>query len=570
MSQFHLQSVDWKYSRARMVVPTADTSLQHTLMECWASTQKFAQVFQAENYDREFFPQQEENFRYLNDSTIARGYVCGFRGFFKTTSLKTQLVKMVCYRETAFLMYCSKTLDYAEWQTNSIKSELISNPLIKDVFRFTKPKGYEGNNPVFSTSAWFLCDPDDERPFFFCAPKGSGQQINGALINIGGREHRVTFLAFDDGEDRTLVQNEENRQAYQRWLYDAAIPCVANGEPCHVTNRWRNKKNDPLWVPPWRIWYQDTIKHPACEMKRITTNPLWIGNIYPMADVTVDEDGVEHYTSLVPSIPSEAIALKAREASKRAEGLDGWYREYMCRAKAATGDNWHRGLFQYYEDDSICSRLPQQDKAIIVDPAKTPNPKSCYSGIIAIGMDVFNSKVYLRRAKQVKMHIHELANYVLDMCVETKTKNVFVEDTGGEESYLYIFRNEASKRGLENFIVLHEIDARKCTPVGDFGEGKAKAKIARGSLLLPLYVGKYVYHHISLENSTLETEMINFPDVVNWDIFDPAAYIAEVLRRGGRFFPNIDPEGKAQWEEADSEWAAWNELVESEQWKVVV
>ena len=570
MSQFHLTGVDWKYSRARKVVPTADTSLQHTLMECWASTEKFGKVFQAENYDKPFFPQQEENFRYLNDATIARGFVCAFRGFFKTTSLKTQLVKAACYRETSFIMYCSKTQEYAELQTEGIKSQLISNPLITDVFKFKKPIGYEGNNPVFSKSAWFMCNPSDGIPFLFCAPKGSGQQINGALINIGGREFRVTFLAFDDGEDRTLVQNEENRQSYQRWLYDAAIPCVANGEPCHVTHRWRNKKDDPLWIPPWRIWYQDTVKHPACEMKNIISNRTWIGNVYPIADVTVDPEGIEHYTSLVPEISSEAITLKAREAAKRQEGLDGWYREYMCRPKAATGDNWHRGLFKYYDDDTVCGRLPQQDKAIIVDPAKTPNPKSCHSGVVAIAMDVFNSKVYLRRAVQVKMHIHELANYVFDMCVETKTKNVFIEDTGGEESYIYIFRNEASKRGLENFIVLHEIDARKCTPVGDFGVGKASAKVARGSLLLPLYVGGYMYHHRSLENGTLETEMVNYPDVVNWDIFDPAAYIHEVLRRGGRFFPNLSPEEKSSWAEADDEWREWNDLVESESWKVVV
>lgn len=571
MPQPHLTSTDWKHSGIGEIVPTQDTALQHLLMLCQQSTKVFAEVFQPETYTNPLFPQQEENFLYLNDPTIARGYVNAFRGFFKTTSLKTQILKDICFRSIKFLMYCSRTQEYAMAQTNSIKSILLSKGSpINEVFRPMKPESYGGDNPVFSAAAWFLTFYGDKEPAFFCAPKGTEQQVNGALVNLHGREERPDRLCIDDGEDRILVQNEDNRRSYERWLYEALLECVSLARPNAWTHRWKRDPGNPQWRPPWRVWYQDTTKHPDSAMQRVTESEEWIGNVYPVAEEIEGEDGQPvTYRSLIPEVLSdEQIIRDARAAERRPGGLDGWYRERMCKPKASSGDTFHKGQFKYYEDDTVCNKFPSMDKCLIVDPAKTPNPKSCYSGVIAVGLDVFNSKIHIRRASMIKMHIHELANFCFDMCLETKTKNIFIEDTGGEESYLYIFENEASKRGIQNFITLHKIDARKCTPVGDFGVTKNKAKIGRGTLLLPLYAGGYVYHHIKLKGGPLEAQLLNFPDCIVWDIFDPAAYIPEVLKRGGRFFPNLEPDKKSQWEEEDTEQAAWDDLIESECWKV--
>lgn len=571
----HLTSTDWKHSGLQAVCPTASTGLQHTLMLASQSTKVFGELFQSETYTNPFFPQQEENFLFLNDPTIARGYVTAFRGFAKTTSLKTQILADICFRRMRFGLYCSRTQDYAITQTNSIKSALIAKgSAIKEVFRPQKPESYGGDNPAFSAAAWFLSFVGDDSPWAFMTPKGSEQQVNGALVSLNGREYRPDRLWVDDGEDRTLIQNEENRRSYERWLYEALLECVSIDRPNAWTHRWKRDEKNPHWRPPWRVWYQDTIKHPDSAMQRIVESEEWIGNVYPIAEEIEGEsaDDPVTYRSLIPEILSdEQITREARKAESRQGGLDGWYRERMCKSKASVGDNFNKGMLQYYKDDIRCNAFPAADKFIIVDPAKTANPKSCYSGIGAYALDVFDSKVFTRRAQMVKMHTHELANFAFDMCIETRTRNLFIEDTGGEEQYIYIFENEASKRGLREFITLHRIDARRVTPAGDFGVTKNKAKVARGTLLLPLYVGRYMYHHESLRNGPLEAQILNFPDCVIWDLFDAHAYVPEVLRRGGRFFPHKDDEtAKSQFEEFDAEDAAWRELVESECWKVAI
>jgi hypothetical protein len=529
-------SVDWKYSRSKDIVPTGESWLRDVLLAGEQSTENFAKTFLKESFKGLWTPQRVKNMQALDDDTIAYGYVCAYRSFAKTTQLWAKLVKNTCYRMEPFTLFCGRTFDYASSQTDNVKSAVLSTPAIREVFGDMKPTKYEGTNPAFSSKAFFFVHPKTGEPYAFFSPKGGGQQVNGSLVQLMNQMYRPSFIAVDDGEDREDVQNEELRDKYNRWLYNALLPCVSEDRPSSRTHRWKADDKDPRWKPPWRVWYQDTIKHEASEMANILQSPEWVGNVFPQSERR--KDG-KLYT-LVPEIITDA---QVREEAARAEArgdLDGYAMEKMCLPQAATSDCWSKDLFKYYTDDKVTlNDLPDTHKFIIVDPAKTAKAKSAFTAGLCVAVQEKERRISLRALINQRLHADEMPHAMFDLALEMNTPDMYIELTGLEEIGQHLFENAAIQRGLDNWIRFHWLDARQGTG-GNYGHGKDAAKRARGSMLLPLYRCGCVFHVEHLKNSALEKQELSFPKCARWDALDTAGYIPKVMRELGIYWEPDD------------------------------
>lgn len=545
MPQPHLKSVDWKWSGLNRLCATDQTWLQDLLMRCKADTSVFSKAFMPDAFDGPDTWQRKLNFQTLNDPTIAYGFVIGYRAFAKTTQLKAQITKETVFRESPFTLFCSRTLAFATWQTNGIKSLILTNPYIREVFGKLKPEAYQGDNPVFSSDAFFFSDPHTNEPFCFISPKGANQQVNGALIYMAatGKEERPSRLCFDDGEDREEILSEDNRKKYRSWFWNAVLPCVCDQRPDPKTHRWTRPLNDPHWRPPFRVWQQDTVKHEDSNAIYVMESPQFIGHVFPKAEEIREGEKIVGYKSLVPEIVTDEQVTEDAFAAEARGDLDGWYMEYMCQSQSTKGAKWTKQLFKYFTSGmevDLIKHIPQDDRFIIVDPAKTVHMESCDTAIVAVAIDVWKQRVYIRRVIADRINWNLIPRFAVDLAIETCTANVAIEITGSEETSPHGFINYVEMQKLQNYINLIWIDARQSVPKGEYGDQKNAAKANRASYLLPMYQNGFVYHHESLKGGVLEKQMLSYPKSARWDVLDAAAYTVWMMQRGGKYFQPIE------------------------------
>jgi len=536
-----VQSVDWRHSGLKDIVDTDETWRQDVLMRALSSTNFFAGYFLAESFTGPTTWQRRKNFETLDDDTLPFGYVCAYRGFAKTTQLWAKNIKDLCFRLQKFILKASYSLDYASTQTDNIRSALLSNPAIIEFFGHLKPQSYKGLNPAFSAKAWFVADPLTHEPFAFVCPKGSNQQVSGALVMLNGAMTRPTWIDIDDGEDREEVLNEELRSKYEAWYYDSLLQCVPDARPSSKTGRWAPSK-DPLWRPPWRVWQQDTIKHEDSLMARIAQSPAeWVGHVFPQAEKR--EDDKLH--TLVPEIVSSAQVRKEAASAEARGKLDNWYMEKMCLSQATDHDSWTRDLFKYYSDAALkLTDLPKNQKFVVVDPAKTAKTRSAPTAMLGVGISIEDRAIYFRDLVNARLGMDEMPHKAIDMCLALNTPILAVELTGAEGPFQHLFETAVMERGLQHWIEFHWLDARQ-SPRGKYGSGRDAIKRARGAALLPRYKQGEVYHEETLRESALEKQELSFPKPARWDALDCAGYVPELMRDIGIYW---EPKLKAEHE----------------------
>lgn len=531
-----IDSVDWKHSGLGRLVGTKSTWLQALLLECLLDTRIFMQTFMADTFDKEWTPQRLENIRNLDDDTNPKGYVCAYRSMGKTTQLSGWLVKQACFQLQPFVLFAGRTLDYASGQTDNVKTELLTNPDIRDTFGKLKAEPYRGTNPAFSKLAWFLSDAKTNEPYAFFSPKGANQQVNGALVRIGRKMVRPTLICCDDGEDRELILNEEQRDKYKAWFYGALLPCTTETRPDPHTNRWKRGKS-PFWRPPWRIWNQDTIKHEDGNMARIIQSSDWRGNVFPLAE---KRDG-EYYTLVPELVSDQQVRREHRQAVKDRQG-DLFAMEKLCLPQASDdGGGWSRDLFRYYrESEHELNSLPDEDKFIIVDPSKTAKANSAHTAMLGVAADCENRRCYFRECVSELMMADQIPKEAIRLALRLNTRYIAVEITGLEEHVKWLFENEVIKQGFGDYFQFIWLDARGA-PKGDYGSGKDAAKRARASFLLPMYQAHDIYHEEHMRDGALEAQEMSYPKCARWDAIDCGGYTPQILKLAGRYWqPKVE------------------------------
>lgn len=542
-------------------IPAAnDDGVQVINARCAYDTQFFAQSYLAESFDDPMTHQHDEAWRLIDDETIPYLVLCGWRGFGKTSIYVAKKVKDLVFRQRSFLLLVGKSHDYAATITDNIKTELLGNTRIRHVFGSFRPVRFEGLESMFSRKSYYVADPVTGEPFAFVTCKGANQQVRGLNVRIAGRLRRPDDIGIDDLEDDEEVLNGELRAKVKNWFRGALLPCVPRARPNSRTGRWA-----PTGPSPWRVTYQDTLKHEACTMADLLDDTSWVSVVYPQSELRKTDNGSDYF-SLVPEIISHS---QVRAEVKQAIGsgtLEVYAREKMCVPIPPGEGCWTTEMFRYYnEHDMKLNDAPGVERFIIVDPAKTSTQKSAYTAILGVAADLSTGLIYLRRLINERLKASDIYQRVFEMAVALKTRVIAPEITGLGDWLKHSFRNSAMKMGLNlNFLWL---EGRQLPP-GDFGAGKEAAKRARASVIVPYYERREVFHERSLKDGALERQQLTFPRCRWWDALDCAGYIPKVLALMGRYFTSQvkDDDKTALRFLEDGQDARWDRAIQSGSW----
>ncbi|MCH7910968.1 MAG: hypothetical protein IIB38_15305, partial [Candidatus Hydrogenedentes bacterium] len=186
----------------------------------------FSQSFMAGIFDHDMTHQHDAFWKLLDNEEEPHTVICAWRGIGKTVSLLGKAAHAACFRHRRFLLWVGQTFDHAVRETENLKAELLTNPMIREIFGHMKARKYEGLDVSSSKRDWFLCDPTTGEPFMLIMPRGSNQQVRGLNVRLGQRIVRPDLIFIDDPEHDREIENEENRNRFRTWLHGSLMNCV--------------------------------------------------------------------------------------------------------------------------------------------------------------------------------------------------------------------------------------------------------------------------------------------------------------------------------------------------------
>lgn len=551
---------------------TQDRELAEVLKKCAWSTYNFERIFMKESFFDSYTEYHKRILEKIDDETIPKLAVCGYRGLGKSTHCLAAMAKRICFRQVRFIVYLESTWDLASEKTEMLKDELMTNPRISEVFNFKKGVKMNELKSSFARKGWMLSDPTTNEPIVFVIPKGMRQKVRGMVVRVAGRVYRPDFILGDDLQDDEEVLNPDVRRAQYNWLIWSLLQCVPETRPSARTNRWPKPKAGE-WKAPWRVMMLDTFKHDDAIMARLLADPEWVSMRLPQGEAVKSGEGATKrvsYVSLVPERISTAQLTAEGTRAKASGVLDGWYREKLCLPCAPGEQSVLREHFRYFRDSD--EKLGTRDdvyRVIIVDWATTTTDESDSTAILSAAIDCPRARLWFRRQLVGKWGHEEMIQQVYDLAVQ---QNAFLlcPETGILGEYLQqLFINERSIRKLWNvdfeWMTGHE------GPVGSaFGSDRDAKKRARASMIVPYYRRGQVFHEESLRGGALEEGLLKLPRPTRWDAIDTGGYVPLVMqRRGWAFLLPEDPMARFFNKDSEEE-RRIGRMMKSGSWRAVV
>jgi hypothetical protein len=485
-----------------------------------------AKTFFPERFKKPFAEQVHGEIFKRIDGPANKVSIAAPRGWGKTSTVALALMaRYILFRLCPFIVYINKSETAAIMQTENLKRELMTNPMIRKIFGPVKPRQInEGEmDEQFSKKAWVAYDT-------FILPRGAGQQVRGILF----KNDRPGLIVIDDLEDKKKVMNEDLRAELKNWFYSDVLECV------------------PQTDLNWKIIYIDTLKHEDALLEHVLTSPGW--------DSIRLSSCNDNFESVAPEfVPTELIQAKWKEAQEAGE-TDTFYQEHRNLPISSKDAAFKYEHFRYYNrpsgqpyketDAKIFDVELQQGRnietVIIVDPAKTVKLNSAESAIVGIGIDLSTQRIYIRDIDSGKFYPDELYDHMFSMAIRLGAKVIGVEETSLNEFIKQPIKNEMFRRG--NFFELIWLKPR--------GGAQSMSKAMRVRELVPYYRNGHIYHNASCASITkLEQQLLMYPRSALWDVMDATAYIIEMLELGERYFtPTEDPNDvEAEFKELDYE-----------------
>lgn len=544
-------------SEGVMQVHTADETLKKFLYSCRDDEdglEKFCKYFfnhtgkdgrERGSFTKPFTEHRKRFARRISNTDLPHLWGMANRSFGKTTLIWAEIIRRLVFRISPFILYVSSELRLAEQRTENIRIALLSNPALREVFGTMIPQYVDGMREVWGKKAWKLVDPETGESFAVVVPKSDNAVVNGLVDFVEGRQQRPSFILCDDITDRKRVKDELYREEHIDWLWGTLFPCVeAETQPNPRTHQWGITRGQR---PPWQIAIIDTCKHTQAAVEVAAQQPDWFGERYAVAAET--EPG--KFVSLVSYLSDEQVQEKY-EQFQRIGKEDRFFREYMCVA-GASNDSKFPTTFQYYSDKDIdLNGSNKLVRFVVVDPARTANPRSAYTAMLAVAVDCQRAKVYLRGMIHERLNYEDIGRRLCSFAMAHNANILAVEDAGLHDAIRGPLEKFAQKMGLMAQWIW--LPAQRKYIESEDGERRT-IKEARASSALWLYrpfepthpLG-HVWHENSLRFGPLENQMLSFPDCTGWDAIDTLGYVDYVMRELGLYFDKqvtIDTEESA-------------------------
>lgn len=489
-----------------MQVP--DFDIKDVLASCYNDTRLAAKMFLPDRFWRPFDDNMHGKiFDLLDNSDNRLKVVAAPRGIGKTSIINLLLpLKAILYMDYNYIVPVSATSQLAVQQAENLKYELVNNPLVNSLYG-----PLASNN--FNKQQWVVNIGGDQ----ICVmPRGARQQIRGLLF----RNHRPGLILVDDLEVPENMDSEEQRQKKKEWFFADLMNCVDRG-----------------LGSDWQIIVLGTVLHQDSLLVNLLENKDWDSIVLEICD--------DDLKSNAPSFMPDREVIKLYEKYKNAGELDVFYREYRNNPVPTGADaTFPATLFKNYDPGKINLSMAQDvENLVLVDPAKTANPRSAHSAIVGVGVNVRTNAIYVRDIVSGKLHPNELYQEIVDMIARINARVLGLEVTSLHEFIVYPLKNELRRRNIACEII--ELHAR--------GGANEKGKIARIKQLAPLYRQGLIYHNPQC-SKVLEGQLLGFPRARRWDVMDAFGYLPEILEIGQRYMMPAD-DGWETKEQVEREYA---------------
>lgn len=472
----------------------------------------FCKEFLGDSFDYEFTGQHRDVMGLLDDDSIARLGICGWRGFGKTTIFSAYVIRNLIYRRSRFVVYVSSGLEQAIRITEGIKIELCNNDRILDIFG-----SYRGIYDIdnvklgFSKRAYYLHCPYSGEAIGYVLPKGAGQSVRGMNVHIGNRRMRPDLVCVDDVETDEDVRSEGVMLGTRVWFYGALMKSIdTKREP--IGNRWRDRSY-------WRVVVIDTKKHDNSLISYLKRDKQFEYIELPIARRVGElEGGVEvmgeYWKSNVPEWKDDEQVSSEIRIAKQNGTWDIYRREMLCESSELSEDRLYEGDFRYYDSDEVVKGL---DCFILVDPARTMTGSS-RTAITVMYLDVGGGKIYIHEQIVDKFPVEKQIE-IYRNCIRKYRPSVFVIETIGADDFL--------RTMIEGNVLVDNSDVMPLY----LRPFRINIKEVRATDLIRLYKSGNIYHNIRMRNSELERNLILFPNCSNWDVMDSAGFIIDTMNK---------------------------------------
>jgi hypothetical protein len=428
------------------------------------------------------------------DSGHKKSVVAAPRGLGKTSTMLYGLAsRHILFETKKFIIYLSNSADNAMLQTDSLKHELLSNPLVRKFFGSIKTKRIEMEyEEQFSKKAWVTTGGT------LVLPRGAGQQIRGLLYH--GR--RPDLIIIDDLEDKEEIINEKLRKKNKEWFFSDVMKCISR------------------YDKDFEFIYIDTLKHEDALLQDLLDSDDWNS----LCQSVCDDD----YNTFAPQFMTTE-EIKAEVAEHKKKGiLDIFYREMRNIPVATETATFKPEYFHYYtegikqltaypdkDDNKKIEKIDTENllNVVIVDPAKEPQIHNADTAIVGIGIDRTSKKIFIRDIVSDKLYPDQIYKEAFQMVFRLKAMVLAVEVTSLHQFISQPFENEMRVQNV----------------FAQYVELKAIAsKEERIGCLAPYYRQGYVYHNKAC-CTKLESQLVGFPRSKLWDVMDATAYIVKLL-----------------------------------------
>jgi predicted phage terminase large subunit-like protein len=452
--------------------------VQAMLEASYKSTPTFGHTFMPEAFKLPFSPKiHTPIFNLLDDHTKPLVAIAAPRGAGKTTIANAYMSKKILFREANFILSISETATKAEEQSQNLKRELTTNPLIKATFGSMRPTNVEDD---FSKLNWMSSTGTR------ITPKGAGQQIRGLQYIRDGHPYRPDLIVVDDLENDESVMSDHQRMKLKRWFFSSLR---------QVVDRSHNR---------WKIVVIGTILHEQSLLNDLLSNPAWASIRLEICD--------DNFKSYWPAQISDAKCRETYEEYRTMGVADEWMREFRNLPIAKDEADFREAYFQYYkeEEEDLDSRTGL-GKFILCDPARSVTDRSCDTAIVGVAVDYDKNLIYIRDVINGRFYPDEIYKHLIAMSDRLKTKDIVIEQTGLNEFIRQPLDNENSRSGA--YLKIDYVPAK-----GD--------KDARILTLSPYYRMGLVKHNKSGVCDVLEQQLLRFPRGLK-DVPDALSYIVE-------------------------------------------
>ena len=474
-----------------------DSGIADLMAACYKSTELFAGTLLNERFYRPFDPIHRQIFEIIDDDSLPKVAIAAPRGIGKTSIINLAVpAKKILFDDSPYIVPVSHSATSAVQQSENLKLELLSNPLVQKMFRSIK-------SDVFSKEQWIA-----NNGIKSCImPRGAGQQIRGLLY----RNNRPNLIIVDDLEDPEEVDSEDQRKKKKRWFFADLLNSIDRG------------RDD------WRVIVLGTILHEDSLLVDLLDDEGW-----ESINLALCNDKLE---SNAPNFMDDAKIKELYNDYKRQNELGIFYREHMNIVVPVEQAKFRQEYFKYYgiEDDvdlTISESELNNDRDVInvvmTDPAKSLTKESADTAIVGVGINVMTKAIFIREVVCDKFYPDEIYQNMADMAARINAHVLAYEVTGLNEFISYPLKNHMLTSGL--IFTYIELKARKGTG------GPQSGKIARVSSMAPMYKAGYVYHKYGNTCQQLEGQLMSFPKSKKWDIMDIIGYITELLDSGNLFF----------------------------------